>query len=143
MSLIFYITLATMLCMQNGIFLQRPMVRMHVRVLLGQLNKLLLVQACSSDLSLDKYCQQSLYSSLSILKYLVSNHFGFPLENRHLLEKRLEKSSTLSGSRSNHVFRPSSDSREIQMLLVLDEEAVPINILNSVICMQASFLTYH
>ena len=35
------------------------------------------------------------------------------IENKHLLEKRLEKSSTLAGSRSNHFFRPSSDSSEI------------------------------
>ena len=35
------------------------------------------------------------------------------IENKHLLEKRLEKSSTLPGSRSNHFFRPSSDSSEI------------------------------
>ena len=77
-SLIFHIAIATMHCMQNGIFLQHPMVRMHVMVLVGQLNEWLLMQACS-DLSLDKY-HQSLYLSLPILKYLVSNHFGFPLQ---------------------------------------------------------------
>ena len=66
-------------CMQNDISLQRPMVRMHVTVLVGQLNKWLIMQACS-DLSLDKYCYQSLYPSLPILKYLVSNHFELPLQ---------------------------------------------------------------
>ena len=54
-------------------------------------------------------------------------------ENKHLLEKRFEKSSTLPGSRSNHFFRPSSDSREILMLLVSGEEAVLVNISNFVI----------
>ena len=78
-SLIFYITITTMHCMQNDISLQCPMVRMHVTVLVGQLNKRLLMQACS-DLSLDKYYHQSLYLSLPILKYLVSNRFGFPLQ---------------------------------------------------------------
>ena len=57
--------------------------------------------------------------------------FGVPtteiIENKHLLEKRFEKSSTLTGSRSNHFFRPSSDSREILMSLVSGEEAVPVN----------------
>ena len=77
--LIFYITIATMHCMQSGISLQRPMVRMHVMVLVGQLNEWLLMQACS-DLSLDKYYHQSVYLSLPILKYLVSNCFGFPLQ---------------------------------------------------------------
>ena len=77
-SLIFYIAIATMHCMQNGIFLQHAMVRMHVMVLVGQLNEWLLMQACSY-LSLDKYYHQSLYLSLPILKYLVSNRFGFPL----------------------------------------------------------------
>ena len=70
---------ATMHCMRNGISLQHPMIRMHVMVLMGQLNKWLLMQACT-NLSLDKYCHQSLYLSLSILKYLVSNRFGFPLQ---------------------------------------------------------------
>ena len=55
------------------------------------------------------------------------------IENKHLLEKRFEKSSTLPGSRSNHFFRPSSDSREILLLLVSGEEAVPVNISNFVI----------
>ena len=55
------------------------------------------------------------------------------IENKHLLEKRLEKSSTLPGSRSNHFFRPSSDPREILMLLVSGEEAVPVNISSFVI----------
>ena len=47
--------------------------------------------------SLDKYCPQILYSSLPILKYLVSSCFGFPqqiIESKHL-EKKLEKSSVL------------------------------------------------
>ena len=78
-SLIFYITIATMHCMQNDISLQCPMVRMHVTVLVEQLHKWLLMQACS-DLSLDRYCHQSLYLSLPILKYLVSNGFGFLLQ---------------------------------------------------------------
>ena len=47
--------------------------------LVGQLNEWLLMQACS-DLSLDKYYHQSLYLSLPILKYLVSNRFGFPIQ---------------------------------------------------------------
>ena len=78
-SLIFYITIATMHYMQNGISLERPMVKMHVTVLVGQLNKWLLMQACS-DLSLNEYCHQRLYSSLPILKYLVSNRFEFLLQ---------------------------------------------------------------
>ena len=78
-SLIFYIYIATMHCMQNGISLERPMVRMHVMVLVGQLNEWLLMQVCS-NLSLDIYYHQSLYLSLPILKYLVSNRFGFPLQ---------------------------------------------------------------
>ena len=77
-SLIFYITIATMPCMQNGISLQYLMVRMHVTVLVGQLNEWLLMQACS-DLSLDKY-HQSLSLSLPILKYLAPNRFGFLLQ---------------------------------------------------------------
>ena len=77
-SLIPYITIAAMHCMQNGISLQCPMVRMHVMVLVGQLNEWLLMQACS-DLSLDKY-HRSLSLSLPILKYLVSNRFGFSLQ---------------------------------------------------------------
>ena len=76
-SLVFYITVAAMHCMQNGISLQRPKVKMHVTVLVGHLNEWLLMQACS-NLPLDKYCHQSLYLSLPILKYLVSNRFGFP-----------------------------------------------------------------
>ena len=55
------------------------------------------------------------------------------IKSKHLLEKRFEKSSTLPGSRSNHFFRPPSDSREILMLLVSGEEAVPVNISNFVI----------
>ena len=78
-SLIFHIAIATMHCMQNGIFLQHAMVRMHVMVLVGQLNEWLLMQVCS-NLSLDIYYHQSLYLSLPILKYLVSNRFGFPLQ---------------------------------------------------------------
>ena len=78
-SLISYITIAAMHCMQNGISLQCPMVRMHVMVLVGQLNEWLLMQACS-NLSLDKYYHQRLYLSLPILKYKVSNRFGFPLQ---------------------------------------------------------------
>ena len=78
-SLIFYIAITTMHCMQNGIFLQHAMVRMHVMVLVGQLNEWLLMQVCS-NLSLDIYYHQSLYLSLPILKYLVSNRFGFPLQ---------------------------------------------------------------
>ena len=54
------------------------------------------------------------------------------IKNKHL-EKRLEKSTTLPGSISNHFFKPSSDSREILMLLVSGEEAVPVNISNFVI----------
>ena len=80
------------------------------------------------------------------------------IENKYLLEKRFEKSSTLPGSRSNHFFWPYSDLREILMSLVSGEEAAPVNISNFVIhgvkigdyvaCtmiligMQASFLTY-
>ena len=78
-SLIFYITIATMHCMQNGISLQCPMLRMHVMVLVGQLNEWLLMQACSNR-SLDKYYHQRLYLSLPILKYKVSTRFGFPLQ---------------------------------------------------------------
>ena len=37
------------------------------------------------------------------------------LKNKHLLEKRLEKSNSLPGSRSDHFFRASSDSMEIPM----------------------------
>ena len=55
------------------------------------------------------------------------------IKSKHLLEKRFEKSSTLPGSRSNHFFRPSSDLREILMLLVSGEEAVLVNISNFVI----------
>ena len=55
------------------------------------------------------------------------------IENKHHLVKRLEKSSTLPGSGSNHFVRSSSDSREILMLLVLGEEAVPANISNFMI----------
>ena len=55
------------------------------------------------------------------------------IENKHLLEKRFEKCSILPGSRSNHFFRPSSDSREILMILVSGEEAVPVNVSNFVI----------
>ena len=50
------------------------------------------------------------------------------IDNKHLLEKRFDKSSKLTGSRSNHFFRPSSYSREILKLLVSREEAVPVNI---------------
>ena len=78
-SLIPYITIVAMHCMQNSISLQCPMVRMHVMVLVGQLNEWLLMQVCS-NLSLDIYYHQSLYFSLPILKYLVSNRFGFPLQ---------------------------------------------------------------
>ena len=129
------ITIVTMHCMQNGISLQHSMVRMYVMVLVGQLNEWLFMQACS-HLSLDKYCHQSLYSSLPNLKYLVFSHFGFPLQKSlktNILKKGLRKSSTLPGSRSNHFFRPPSDSREILMLLVSGEEAVPVNISNFVI----------
>ena len=55
------------------------------------------------------------------------------IENKHLLEKRFEKSSTLPGSRFNHFFRPSSDLREILMSLVSGEEAASVNISNFVI----------
>ena len=55
------------------------------------------------------------------------------IENKHHLEKRLEKSSTLPGSKSNHFVRSSSDSWEILILLVLGEEAVPANISNFII----------
>ena len=129
------ITIVTMHCMQNGISLQHSMVRMYVMVLVGQLNEWLFMQACS-HLSLDKYCHQSLYSSLPNLKYLVFSHFGFPLQKSlktNILKKGLRKSSTLPGSRSNHFFRPPSDSREIVILLVSGEEAVPVNILNFMI----------
>ena len=78
-SPIFYITIVTMHGMQSGISLQHPMVRMQVMVLVGQLKEWLLMQACS-DLLLDKYCHQSLYLSLPILKCLVSNRFGLPLQ---------------------------------------------------------------
>ena len=44
--LIFYITIVTMHCMQNGISLQLPMVRIHVMVLVGQLYELLLAVIC-------------------------------------------------------------------------------------------------
>ena len=88
-SQIFYITIATMHCMQNGISLQCPMLRMHVMVLVGQLNEWLLMQACS-NLSLDKYCHQSLYLNLPILKYLVSNRFG-SLKTNTFCRKGLRK----------------------------------------------------
>ena len=55
------------------------------------------------------------------------------IENKHLQEKRLEESSILPGTRSNHFFRPSSDSSKILMLLGSGEEAVPVNISNFVI----------
>ena len=54
--------------------------------------------------------------------------------NKHLYEKSLNKSSTLSGSRSNYFFRQSSELREILMSPVLSEEAILVNILNLVIC---------
>ena len=50
------------------------------------------------------------------------------IENKHLQEKRLEESSILPGTRSNHFFRPSSDSSKILMSLGSGEEAVPVNI---------------
>ena len=87
----------------------------------GTINEWLLMQACS-DLSLDKFANSEIPGIQS---------FWVPtteiIENKHLLEKRFEKSSTLTGSRSNHFFRPSSDSREILMSLVSGEEAVPVN----------------
>ena len=120
-------------CMQNGISLQNPMVRMHVMVLVGQLNEWLLMQACS-NLSLDKYCHQSLYLSLPNLKYLVSNHFELPLQ------KSLKTNIFWRKGLRKAVHYQDQDLttslgylQEILMLLVSGEEAVPVNISNFVI----------
>ena len=52
------------------------------------------------------------------------------IENKHLLEQSFDKATTLPGSRSSHFLRPSLHLREILMLLLLGEEAVPVDILN-------------
>ena len=93
--LIFYITIATMHCMQCGISLQRPMVRMHVMVLVGQLNEWLLMQACS-DLSPKCLFEFANSEIPGIQSFWVPT--AEIIENKHLLEKRFEKSSTLPGS---------------------------------------------
>ena len=91
--------------------------------------------------SLQRSVTGQILSPKSLFKFANSEIPGIPLfwvptteiiENK-CLEERLEKSSTLPGSISNLVFRPSSDLREILMLLVSSEEAVPVNISNFVI----------
>ena len=121
-------------CMQNGISLQFPMVRMHVMVLVGQLNKLLLIQPSSnlpgqilSPKSLVKF--SNIWSTCIQLFWVPTTEI---IENKHL-EERLEKSSTLPGSKSKNLFRPSTDSREFLVLLVSGEEAVLVKISNSLI----------
>ena len=55
------------------------------------------------------------------------------LKNKHLLEKRLEKSNSLPGSRSDHFLGHLQTLWRSQCLLGSDEEAVPFNISNFVI----------